>query len=184
MNPLLSGSVNSAFAHNLQKWSSLEQLSFSCRFSLSIIPSSLCNLRDVIAFSITSSLGLPVFASDSQDSSSAVEFNTNFNLDVSIDDFNVNHQMMMRKKCLMKCLKNEDEMGYLKMNGAKAHRFSILKSLMVVVTIPFAALGLISPASRNVLLISMLFFYMVLAITIGYVFAHMWRSIGNQISLF
>ncbi|GJV46767.1 transmembrane 9 superfamily member 11 [Tanacetum coccineum] len=48
---------------------------------------------------------------------------------------------------------------------------------MAVVTILFAALGFMSPASRGTLLTGMLFFYMVLGIAAGYVAVRMWRTI-------
>ncbi|KAF9614426.1 hypothetical protein IFM89_018571 [Coptis chinensis] len=49
---------------------------------------------------------------------------------------------------------------------------------MAVVTIMFAALGFMSPASRGTLISGMLFFYMVLGIAAGYVAVRMWRTIG------
>ncbi|KAD2113025.1 hypothetical protein E3N88_41815 [Mikania micrantha] len=48
---------------------------------------------------------------------------------------------------------------------------------MAVVTILFAALGFMSPASRGTLLTGMLFFYMILGILAGYVAVRMWRTI-------
>ncbi|CAA0813467.1 Transmembrane 9 superfamily member 11 [Striga hermonthica] len=48
---------------------------------------------------------------------------------------------------------------------------------MAVVTILFAALGFMSPASRGALITGMLFFYMVLGILAGYVAVRMWRTI-------
>ncbi|KAL8037406.1 hypothetical protein ABFS82_11G037600 [Erythranthe guttata] len=48
---------------------------------------------------------------------------------------------------------------------------------MAVVTILFAALGFMSPASRGTLIIGMLFFYMVLGIAAGYVAVRLWRTI-------
>ncbi|KAL7097154.1 hypothetical protein ACP275_10G125600 [Erythranthe tilingii] len=48
---------------------------------------------------------------------------------------------------------------------------------MAVVTILFAALGFMSPASRGTLISGMLFFYMVLGIAAGYVAVRMWRTI-------
>ncbi|KAF5956301.1 hypothetical protein HYC85_003526 [Camellia sinensis] len=49
---------------------------------------------------------------------------------------------------------------------------------MAVVTILFAALGFMSPASRGTLLTGMLFFYLVLGIAAGYVAVRLWRTIG------
>ncbi|KAK1288666.1 hypothetical protein QJS10_CPB19g00646 [Acorus calamus] len=49
---------------------------------------------------------------------------------------------------------------------------------MAVVTILFAALGFMSPASRGTLITGMLFFYLVLGIAAGYVAVRMWRTIG------
>ncbi|GMH17099.1 hypothetical protein Nepgr_018940 [Nepenthes gracilis] len=73
--------------------------SFSCLFSFTVLPSPLCSSGDGIAFFIVSGsgffiqenehMGLPEFASDSQDSFLAVEFDTN--LDSSVDDINGNH---------------------------------------------------------------------------------------------
>lgn len=48
---------------------------------------------------------------------------------------------------------------------------------MAVVTILFAALGFMSPASRGTLITGMLFFYMVLGIAAGYVSVRLWRTI-------
>ncbi|KAI3701558.1 hypothetical protein L6452_26736 [Arctium lappa] len=48
---------------------------------------------------------------------------------------------------------------------------------MAVVTIMFAALGFMSPASRGTLVTGMLIFYMVLGILAGYVAVRMWRTI-------
>ncbi|CAK9177384.1 unnamed protein product [Ilex paraguariensis] len=48
---------------------------------------------------------------------------------------------------------------------------------MAVVTILFAALGFMSPASRGTLITGMLFFYMILGIAAGYVAVRMWRTI-------
>ncbi|KAK6136539.1 hypothetical protein DH2020_029714 [Rehmannia glutinosa] len=48
---------------------------------------------------------------------------------------------------------------------------------MAVVTILFAALGFMSPASRGTLISGMLFFYMILGIAAGYVAVRMWRTI-------
>ncbi|KAJ0523736.1 putative nonaspanin (TM9SF) [Helianthus annuus] len=48
---------------------------------------------------------------------------------------------------------------------------------MAVVTILFAALGFMSPASRGTLLTGMLFFYMILGVAAGYVAVRMWRTI-------
>ncbi|KAJ0724343.1 putative nonaspanin (TM9SF) [Helianthus annuus] len=48
---------------------------------------------------------------------------------------------------------------------------------MAVVTILFAALGFMSPASRGTLLTGMLFFYMILGIAAGYVAVRMWRTL-------
>ena len=49
---------------------------------------------------------------------------------------------------------------------------------MSIVTILFAALGFMSPASRGTLITGMLFFYMILGIAAGYVSVRMWRTIG------
>lgn len=49
---------------------------------------------------------------------------------------------------------------------------------MAVVTIMFAALGFMSPASRGTLLTGMLFFYMILGIAAGYVSVRLWRTIN------
>ncbi|CAO2822544.1 unnamed protein product [Amaranthus hypochondriacus] len=49
---------------------------------------------------------------------------------------------------------------------------------MGVVTIMFAALGFMSPASRGTLLTGMVFFYLVLGIVAGYVAVRLWRTIG------
>ncbi|KAK8351123.1 hypothetical protein V6Z11_A05G011700 [Gossypium hirsutum] len=49
---------------------------------------------------------------------------------------------------------------------------------MAVVTILFAALGFMSPASRGTLITGMLFFYLILGITAGYVSVRLWRTIG------
>ncbi|KAL9230600.1 hypothetical protein vseg_005933 [Gypsophila vaccaria] len=49
---------------------------------------------------------------------------------------------------------------------------------MGVVTIMFAALGFMSPASRGALLTGMVFFYLVLGIAAGYVAVRLWRTIG------
>ncbi|PPD74111.1 hypothetical protein GOBAR_DD28966 [Gossypium barbadense] len=49
---------------------------------------------------------------------------------------------------------------------------------MGVVTILFAALGFMSPASRGTLITGMLFFYMILGIAAGYVAVRLWRTIG------
>ncbi|XP_071715703.1 transmembrane 9 superfamily member 11-like [Rutidosis leptorrhynchoides] len=48
---------------------------------------------------------------------------------------------------------------------------------MAIVTILFAALGFMSPASRGTLLTGMLFFYMILGILAGYVAIRMWRTV-------
>ncbi|KAK9100404.1 hypothetical protein Scep_023834 [Stephania cephalantha] len=48
---------------------------------------------------------------------------------------------------------------------------------MAVVTILFAALGFMSPASRGTLITGMIFFYLVLGIAAGYVSVRMWRTI-------
>ncbi|KAK6151648.1 hypothetical protein DH2020_014283 [Rehmannia glutinosa] len=48
---------------------------------------------------------------------------------------------------------------------------------MAVVTILFAALGFMSPASRGTLITGMLFFYMILGIAAGYVAVRLWRTI-------
>ncbi|KAI4379359.1 hypothetical protein MLD38_005670 [Melastoma candidum] len=49
---------------------------------------------------------------------------------------------------------------------------------MAVVTILFAALGFMSPASRGALISGMLFFYMILGVAAGYVAVRLWRTIG------
>jgi hypothetical protein len=49
---------------------------------------------------------------------------------------------------------------------------------MAVVTVMFAALGFMSPASRGTLIIGMLIFYMILGIAAGYVAVRLWRTIG------
>ncbi|CAM8911381.1 unnamed protein product [Rhodiola kirilowii] len=49
---------------------------------------------------------------------------------------------------------------------------------MAIVTIMFAALGFMSPASRGTLLSGMLFFYMILGIAAGYVAVRLWRTLG------
>lgn len=49
---------------------------------------------------------------------------------------------------------------------------------MAVVTVLFAALGFMSPASRGALVTGMLFFYMFLGIAAGYVAVRLWRTIG------
>lgn len=49
---------------------------------------------------------------------------------------------------------------------------------MAVVTILFAALGFMSPASRGTLITGMLFFYMILGIAAGYVAVRLWRTIS------
>ncbi|KAJ8767856.1 hypothetical protein K2173_020796 [Erythroxylum novogranatense] len=49
---------------------------------------------------------------------------------------------------------------------------------MAVVTILFAALGFMSPASRGTLVTGMLLFYMILGIAAGYVAVRLWRTIG------
>ncbi|XP_042512225.1 transmembrane 9 superfamily member 11-like [Macadamia integrifolia] len=49
---------------------------------------------------------------------------------------------------------------------------------MAVVTILFAALGFMSPASRGALLTGMLFFYMFLGVAAGYVAVRLWRTIS------
>nr|GEX54737.1 transmembrane 9 superfamily member 11-like [Tanacetum cinerariifolium] len=48
---------------------------------------------------------------------------------------------------------------------------------MAVVTIMFAALGFMSPASRGTLVTGMLIFYMILGILAGYVAVSMWRTL-------
>ncbi|KAL2481207.1 Transmembrane 9 superfamily member 11 [Abeliophyllum distichum] len=48
---------------------------------------------------------------------------------------------------------------------------------MAIVTILFAALGFMSPASRGTLITGMLFFYMILGIAAGYVATRLWRTI-------
>ncbi|KAK4414982.1 Transmembrane 9 superfamily member 11 [Sesamum alatum] len=48
---------------------------------------------------------------------------------------------------------------------------------MAVVTILFAALGFMSPASRGTLITGMLFFFMILGIVAGYVAVRLWRTI-------
>lgn len=50
---------------------------------------------------------------------------------------------------------------------------------MAVVTILFAALGFMSPASRGTLITGMMFFYMILGIAAGYVAVRMWTTIFN-----
>ncbi|XP_044472030.1 transmembrane 9 superfamily member 11-like [Mangifera indica] len=50
---------------------------------------------------------------------------------------------------------------------------------MAVVTILFAALGFMSPASRGTLIIGMLIFYMILGVPGGYVAVRLWRTIGG-----
>ncbi|CAA2984353.1 transmembrane 9 superfamily member 11-like [Olea europaea subsp. europaea] len=47
---------------------------------------------------------------------------------------------------------------------------------MAIVTILFAALGFMSPASRGTLITGMLFFYMILGIAAGYVATRLWRT--------
>ncbi|XP_059630530.1 L-type lectin-domain containing receptor kinase S.6 [Cornus florida] len=74
-------------------------VSFSCRFSFTIISSPVCSSGDGIAFLITSNvgsfslsdgyMGLPEQASNDQDSFFAVEFDTSF--DPSLGDINANH---------------------------------------------------------------------------------------------
>ncbi|KAK4265323.1 hypothetical protein QN277_026390 [Acacia crassicarpa] len=49
---------------------------------------------------------------------------------------------------------------------------------MAVVTILFAALGFMSPASRGTLITGMLFFYMILGVAAGYVAVRLWRTIS------
>jgi len=49
---------------------------------------------------------------------------------------------------------------------------------MAVVTILFAALGFMSPASRGTLITGMLFFYMILGVAAGYVAVRLWRTMG------
>ncbi|KNA17758.1 hypothetical protein SOVF_077140 [Spinacia oleracea] len=49
---------------------------------------------------------------------------------------------------------------------------------MGVVTIMFAALGFMSPASRGTLLTGMVFLYLILGIAAGYVAVRLWRTIG------
>ncbi|KAL9673508.1 hypothetical protein QQ045_029767 [Rhodiola kirilowii] len=55
---------------------------------------------------------------------------------------------------------------------------------MAIVTIMFAALGFMSPASRGTLLSGMLFFYMILGIAAGYVDVRLWRTMGCEDSKF
>ncbi|XP_019058257.1 PREDICTED: transmembrane 9 superfamily member 11-like [Tarenaya hassleriana] len=50
---------------------------------------------------------------------------------------------------------------------------------MAVVTILFAALGFMSPASRGALIMGMLLFYMILGIAAGYVAVRLWRTISG-----
>ncbi|XP_075490277.1 LOW QUALITY PROTEIN: transmembrane 9 superfamily member 11-like [Primulina tabacum] len=50
---------------------------------------------------------------------------------------------------------------------------------MAVVTIMFAALGFMSPASRGTLITGMLFFYMILGIAAGYVAVRLWKTISS-----
>ncbi|KAK6944398.1 Nonaspanin (TM9SF) [Dillenia turbinata] len=49
---------------------------------------------------------------------------------------------------------------------------------MAVVTIMFAALGFMSPASRGALISGMLFIYMILGVAAGYVAVRLWRTIS------
>ncbi|KAL4318429.1 hypothetical protein GQ457_18G003980 [Hibiscus cannabinus] len=49
---------------------------------------------------------------------------------------------------------------------------------MAIVTILFAALGFMSPASRGTLITGMLFFYLILGIAAGYGAVLVWRTIG------
>ncbi|XP_050209089.1 transmembrane 9 superfamily member 11 [Mercurialis annua] len=49
---------------------------------------------------------------------------------------------------------------------------------MAIVTVLFAALGFMSPASRGTLITGMLIFYMILGIAAGYVAVRLWRTIG------
>ncbi|GMI89183.1 hypothetical protein like AT5G35160 [Hibiscus trionum] len=49
---------------------------------------------------------------------------------------------------------------------------------MAIVTILFAALGFMSPASRGTLITGMLFFYLILGIAAGYVAVRLWITIG------
>ncbi|XP_073062534.1 transmembrane 9 superfamily member 11-like [Primulina eburnea] len=49
---------------------------------------------------------------------------------------------------------------------------------MAIVTIMFAALGFMSPASRGTLITGMLFFYMILGIAAGYVAVRLWKTIS------
>ncbi|CAN6540672.1 unnamed protein product [Malus baccata var. baccata] len=49
---------------------------------------------------------------------------------------------------------------------------------MSLVTILFAALGFMSPASRGTLITGMLFFFMILGVAAGYVAVRLWRTIG------
>ncbi|KAJ3694627.1 hypothetical protein LUZ60_000004 [Juncus effusus] len=51
---------------------------------------------------------------------------------------------------------------------------------MAVVTIVFAALGLLSPASRGMLLTGMIILYLFLGITAGYVGVRLWRTINGN----
>ncbi|PKU68841.1 transmembrane 9 superfamily member 11 [Dendrobium catenatum] len=48
---------------------------------------------------------------------------------------------------------------------------------MAVVTILFAALGFMSPASRGTLVTGMIFFYLILGITAGYAAVRLWKTI-------
>ncbi|KAJ6296216.1 hypothetical protein OIU78_024121 [Salix suchowensis] len=50
---------------------------------------------------------------------------------------------------------------------------------MAIVTVLFAALGFMSPASRGTLIIGMILFYMILGISAGYVAVRLWRTIGR-----
>lgn len=50
---------------------------------------------------------------------------------------------------------------------------------MAIVTILFAALGFMSPASRGTLITGMLFFYMILGIAAGYVAVRLWKTISS-----
>ncbi|KAD4180137.1 hypothetical protein E3N88_28728 [Mikania micrantha] len=63
----------------------------------------------------------------------------------------------------------------IKENEPVAFTYEILG--MAIVTIMFAALGFMSPASRGTLVTGMLIFYMVLGVLAGYVAVRMWRTI-------
>eukprot|EP01018_Ginkgo_biloba_P013823 Gb_22707 [translate_table: standard] len=74
--------------------------------------------------------------------------------------------------------------AYLKMQGARVQWNSISNSLMItgmeVVTILFAALGFMSPASRRMLLTRMILPYLFLKIGVGHVVVRIWRTIKGD----